>query len=213
MADALERLSIEIADLRRRLHALETAPRAPLTSIDSGGLTIAAGGSLNVPNEDGTGSVLNVEGGELHFPIGLGAWRPTGGVITYSTVGNGAAMTFVTVLETYISIGSNTLDGEFDFLVTGTGNWLIHLTARAVGGVHDGTAEDPAPTEAKTGILFASFEVSASGIESGPWTLPNTLWAPAGHPGGTVAEVIMWSQRESGTGSCTVLPTKPLMSV
>lgn len=229
MADPLARLTAEVADLRRRLQALETAPRAALSSIESGGLiigdageldigtggalTIGAGGSLDVPNEDGTGSVLNVDAGELHFPIGIGIWTQVGGVISYFEVSDGGPMTFLPVMTTYISLGSNTVDGEFDFTVTGSGSWDINLTARAIGGVHDGT-QDPGPgSDGTTGLTFASFEITGNTLRSGPWTIPDTLWDPNGHPGGTVAEIVMYSQRISGTGDCFVRPTKPLMSI
>lgn len=223
VTDPVGSVARELADLRRQVRELQTAARAPFTSVEGGVTTwldddgnerVAIGTDergafIRVPNAEGSASAFEVRDGVGVFPLSTGSWERE-----YEWPMDAQGRT-VTVLSGFqpawrVTLSLVTAEVHYSFLpVISSGSPTAGELQFRVAAKGPRSSGAPAATAA---IPFDP-TVYPSPIE-GSFTVPSAILAD-GYEDVVGELVVIYAdfRRSAGTGGIAIAPTEPAWCV
>lgn len=215
-----EEMARMMAALEQRVAALETARRAPFTTV-RGGVTrwldeneeeaVAIGvdtdGFIRAWNADRTAPLFEVRAGAATFPLTASAWQPVYSATLDATTGYRHTTTTLFIQPLWsciLSLVTDRVRWEFDVLpdVGWTGGEL------AIGV----TLLDPATGDVDGSEVITTVNDSLTGTSpqnvDGVLTIPDSI-VDGNDPAGHVVRLYVYARRTSGTSGVGVAPLVP----
>lgn len=240
VADPVQDLVNRLAETERRLHALETAPRANRTSVRGGFTRWMLEGEVENPKlfiggDDGGEDVslrLNDEdGGPAEIFLGTAAGRGAfyilndDGTVPVFQVFDGKMLSPLLSCA-WQSDHAHTIDtfgrpvitgGSYErvwasYLAITTGQIFSNIFVNLGAGVTSAAVRIQAtsPGEA-TQTVFEQTGITVSGFLAGaPWTVPDSIVSPAASPVGQVVVLQLEGKVTGGAGDLAVAPVEPV---